>query len=132
MDTMNAIDRKSSLSRTVGSFHTFVRRMAAIAVLLGFCTAVVQAVPRIVEVRTAAPKVLVAVLETDVTWEPEGGTAPDQLDILDTSKWKVVKNGVLPGVSPQAIHRYSSPWDEGERHPWNDPVPERRNRWGVT
>jgi endoglucanase len=85
--------------------------MAGIAILLVFCTAVLQAAPTIVEVRTAAPTVIVVVIQTDITYEPEGGTSPDSLN-LTLANWRV------DGVSPTAIHRYSIPWDE-LRVEWN-------------
>jgi len=66
------------------------------AMLLGFGTAVAQA-SSIVEVRMAAPNVIVAVL-TNLTYEPEGGTGPDS---VDKTSWQV------NGSSPTNVSRYS-------------------------
>jgi endoglucanase len=81
--------------------------MAAMVLLLGFGTALVQATPTIVEVRTAAPNVIVAVVQTDITYEYGTTSGPDSVDTAaGPGHWQV------NGGSPTAIHRYSVPWDE--------------------
>src|SRR5256885_404507 len=81
--------------------------MAALPMLLAFCTAIVQATPTIVEVRTAAPNVIVAVVQTDITYEYGTTSGPDNVDTAaGPGHWQV------NGGSPTAIHRYSVPWDE--------------------
>jgi endoglucanase len=95
------------LYQTIRSFHIFLRRWAAVAVLVGFCTAVAQATPSIVEVRTAAPNVIVAVVQTDITYEYGTTSGPDNIDTAaGPGHWQV------NGGSPTAVHRYSVPWDE--------------------
>jgi len=81
--------------------------MAVIAILLGISAALVQATPSIVEVRTAAPNVIVVVVQTDVTYEYGTSSVPDNVDTAaGAGHWQV------NGGSPTAIHRYSIPWDE--------------------
>ncbi len=81
--------------------------MLAASILLGFCITVVEAAPTIVEVRTAAPNVIVAVVQTDITYEYGTNSAPDNVDTAaGPGHWQV------NGGSPTAIHRYSVPWDE--------------------
>src|SRR5689334_11002732 len=95
------------LYRTVRFFRTFVWRTATVAMLLAFCTAVVQANPTIVEVRTAAPNVIVAVVQTDTTYEYGTTSSPDNIDTAaGPGHWQV------NGGTPTAVHRYSVPWDE--------------------
>src|SRR5581483_5514473 len=62
--------------------------------------------PHLIELRVAAPSVLVAIVETS---QDESGinTTPDTLD-LDPTHWQV------NGQPPTAIHRYSVPFDEGK------------------
>jgi len=105
-----SISWENILYQTIRSYHTFVRRMAGMAVLLGFCTTVVEATPTIVEVRTAASNVVVAVVQTDRTDVPEGDTTPDNIDTTAGSGHWLVN-----GASPTAISRYSIPWDETPR-----------------
>ena len=62
--------------------------------------------PKIVDIHTAAPSVLVVVLETEQS-ESGQGTVPDTLD-LGLAHWQV------NGQPPVAIHRYSMPFDEGK------------------
>jgi endoglucanase len=103
-----SMNGESILYRTILSFHTFLLRMAGIALLLGLWTPVVQAVPSIVEVRTASSNVIVAVVKTDETDVPAGDTTPDSLDLtVGPGHWQV------DGGSPASpLPRYSIPWDE--------------------
>jgi endoglucanase len=96
------------------SFHALFRRLAGIAFLLAICTAILNAAPTIVEVRSAAPTVIVVVVQTDITYEPEGGTSED---FINLSGWQV------NGAAPLNIYRYSIPWDELPKTQWNDPHP---------
>jgi len=77
--------------------------------------------PAIMEVRTAAPDVLVVVVQTPVTYIPKGQTTPDDLgSALNPASWRV------GNAQPQAVHRYSIPWDEDPQVPWNAPAhPEK-------
>src|SRR5262245_32823282 len=101
------INGEITLYQTIRSFQTFLSRMAGITMLPGLCTAVDQAVPTIVEVRTAAPNVIVAVVQTDGTDVHEGETSPDGVDTAaGPGHWQV------NGGSPTQISRYSIPWDE--------------------
>lgn len=74
--------------------------------------------PHIVEIRTAAPTVLVVVLETakDETGNP---STPDSLD-LDPAKWTV------NGARPTAVHRHSVPYDALPA------IPGRDDRFPIT
>src|SRR5580765_612427 len=101
-----ASNRESVLDQSLHSFRAVVRRMAVIAILLGISAALVQATPSIVEVRTAAPNVIVVVVQTDVTYEYGTSSVPDNVDTAaGAGHWQV------NGGSPTAIHRYSIPWD---------------------
>lgn len=100
-----SINWESISYQTIRSLHTFLRRMAVMAMLLGFCTAVARANPTIVEVHTASSNVIVAVLQdrTDVL---EGETTPDFVDTAaGPGHWQV------NGVAPAHVYRYSIPWD---------------------
>jgi len=76
--------------------------MAVMGMLLGVYSGVVEATS-IVEVRTAAPNVIVVVLETDFVNMPENGAPPVAPNL---SNWQV------NGAAPSSINRYSIPWDE--------------------
>jgi endoglucanase len=65
--------------------------------------------PAMVEVRTAAPKVLVVILQSPWTEEWEFGVNPQSQPPpleLEPSDWAITQNSIA------AIHRYSIPWDE--------------------
>jgi endoglucanase len=96
----------------------FIRRMAAMAMLLGFCTAFGQTTPTFVEVRMAAPNVLVAVL-TNLTYEQENGTNEEAHTYYETHPDIVDKTGwTVNGTSPTNVYRYSVTWDEREFNAW--------------
>lgn len=96
-------------------FHTVTHKVAGTLILLGMCTAMVQAAPAVVDVHTAGNNLIVVVLQTDITYEPDGGTSPDNLDTT-LADWKV------DGTSPAEIERYSIPWDELPVQ-WNGSTP---------
>jgi endoglucanase len=114
--------------RTFRCFHC-VCKMAGIAILTGICAAVVQAAPSIVEVRTAAPDVIVVVIQTDMTYQvdhddvPVSPVNPDSLN-LTPSQWQVI--GMSQSAPPA---RYSIPWDEPPKTAWNHPT--NPNSWPV-
>lgn len=99
--------------------------LKAIATAAGYTTSAVGSAtytfgspptgPSIVEVRTAAPTVLVVVVQTPVTYEQGGSSS--SFDVLDDN----LANWRVDGAVPMEIHRYSIPWDELKATEWNDP-----------
>lgn len=59
--------------------------------------------PTFLSVHSAAPGILVAVLET--AQNEDGGTSAPDAIVTDVAQWRV------NGQAPVAIHRYSVPWD---------------------
>jgi hypothetical protein len=69
----------------------------------------------IAEVRTAAPTVIVVIVQTPITYElGDSNSSSDAIDVTPAD-WHV------DGAQPAAIHRCSIPWDELPALPWNDP-----------